>query len=77
VINSIEEKIGKMTITRGKTHVFLGMDVGFNDNGTATIKMKEYLKEAIFDFGEDILKSATTPAKRDLFQIDERSAGLT
>jgi hypothetical protein len=36
VINSTEEQFGKMTITRGKTHVFLGMDVSFNDNGTAT-----------------------------------------
>jgi hypothetical protein len=39
--------------------------------------VKDYLKEAIADFGEDIVKSAATPAKRDLFEIDENSPALT
>jgi hypothetical protein len=44
-IEKIEAKFGKMTVTRGKCHVFLGMDITFNDDdGTVTILMKEYLK---------------------------------
>ena len=68
-----------MTINRGKKHVFLGMDISFhvNGDGTATIKMKEYIKEAISDFGEDITRNAATPAKRDLFEIDEESEELS
>jgi hypothetical protein len=76
IIRKIEERFRKMTVTRGKTHVFLGMHVNYNADGTASIKMKEYLKEAITDFGEDIVKSAATPAKRDLFDIDENSPTL-
>ena len=54
IIEKIEAKFGKMTVTRGKHHVFLGMDITFNDNnGTVTILMKEYLKEAIADSGMD------------------------
>ena len=77
IIKAIEEKFGDMTVTRGKSHVFLGMNIDFHDDGTATIKMKEYIKEAISDFGQEITRSATTPAKRDLFEINEDSGDLT
>ena len=43
IIEKIEVKFWKMTVTRGKHHVFLGMDITFNNNdGTFTILMKEY-----------------------------------
>jgi hypothetical protein len=35
--------------------------------------MKDYLKEAIVDFGKDIVESAALPAERDLFDIKEDS----
>jgi hypothetical protein len=35
VVNKIEECFGKMTVTRGKQHVFLGMNIVYLDNGTA------------------------------------------
>jgi hypothetical protein len=54
VINKIEERFGEMTVTRGKEHLFLGMNIDFHKDGTATIKMKDYIKEAIADFGESI-----------------------
>ena len=31
-----------MTGTKGREHVFLGMNMKFNDNGTANIGMKEH-----------------------------------
>jgi hypothetical protein len=49
VIKKIEEKFGKMTVTRGDTHTFLGMNFVFNRDGTATISMKDYLVESIED----------------------------
>ena len=77
IIEKIEAKFGKMTVTRGKHHVFLGMDITFNDNhGTFTILMKEYLKEAIADSGMDASKVAPTPAKKDLFSVDDVSEQL-
>jgi hypothetical protein len=73
VIERIESKFGKMAVTRGKKHVFLGMNMEFHTNGTTTIKMKEYIKEAIADFGGTIVRRAATPAKKNLFDIDESS----
>jgi hypothetical protein len=66
-----------MAVTRGKEHVFLGMHISFHNDGTASIVMKDYIKEAIAHFGKDITRSATTPAKRNLFEIKENSVPLT
>jgi hypothetical protein len=71
IIETIEGRFEKMTVTRGKDHVFLGMDISFLDNGTVRVKMKDYIKEAMADFGEIITRNATTPAKRILFDTDE------
>jgi len=77
IIEKIEAKFGKMTVTRGKHHVFLDMDITFNDNdGTVTILMKEYLKEAIANSSMDASKVAPTPTKKDLFTVDDGSEQL-
>ena len=66
VIEKIEAKFGKMTATRGKHHVFLGMDIMFNDNGTVTLLMKEYLKEAIANLGMRLESRSDTSKERSL-----------
>lgn len=77
IIEKIEEKFGKMTIVRGKQHVFLGMNITYNDNRTATIQMKEYLEEAITDSGLCIKKTAASPAQKNIAVIDESSPRLS
>jgi hypothetical protein len=77
VIVKIEERFGKMTVTRGKQHVFLGMDIHFKDDGTLSIGLKAYIEEAIAEFGEDVTRSATTPAGRGIFEVDATSPPLT
>jgi hypothetical protein len=77
VVEAIENKFGKMVVMRGKKHVFLGMDIEFNDNGTFTTTMIDYIKEAIEDFGEDVSSSATTPAGKSLYTVTESSPILT
>jgi hypothetical protein len=76
IIEKIEAKFGKMTVTRGKHHVFLGTDITFNDDGTVTILMKEYLKEVIADSGMDASMVAPTLAKKALFTVDGGSEQL-
>ena len=71
VINSIEKRFGKMTVTRGKNHNFVGMDKEFKNNGTVEIRMEEYIKEYIATFNEEMTKGVNTPAKHDLFYISE------
>jgi Reverse transcriptase (RNA-dependent DNA polymerase) len=77
VIEQLEGHFGKMAVTRGKEHVFLGMNIRYTEERTAVITMKEYLREAISESGLDIKQTATTPAKRDLlFDVDDSSPGL-
>jgi hypothetical protein len=47
------------------------MNITFHDNGTVSVKMREYIKEAIMDFSEDITRSAATPVQKNLFDTNE------
>jgi hypothetical protein len=76
IIKKIEAHFGKMTVTRGKHHVFLGMDITFNDDATVTINMESYVKEAITDSGMSVSRKAVTPAKNNLFSVDPLSVRL-
>ena len=71
VITKIEERFGKMTVKRGKQHVFVGMDIDFIEKGKVKITMRNHLEEAIEVFGGDITMGATTPATRSLFEVNE------
>jgi hypothetical protein len=77
IIYALEGHFGKMTVTRGPEHVFLGMNILYTKERTAEITMKPYLQEAIDDYLQDITYEAATPAKRDLFEVDERATRLT
>ena len=54
IINKLEEHFGKMTLTRGKEHVFLGMHIKYTDMGTVVVSMQRYLQEAIDECDLDI-----------------------
>jgi hypothetical protein len=73
VIVRIEERFGKMTVTRGKKHVFLGMEIEFLANGAASADMSEHLREGTQEFPEAINSYAASPARRDMHKIDEKS----
>jgi hypothetical protein len=76
VIALIETKFDKMVVTRGKVHVFLGMQITLRADRSVEILMKDYLSEAIADFGEPITVSTTTPAKKTLFDVDDSQKEL-
>ena len=77
IIGQIEERFGKMTVTRGDEHVFLGMRIRYvKTNGTAEIMMREYLEEAIAESGLEITRTAASPAKRDLFEVNDNACPL-
>ena len=62
-----------MSVTRRNEHVFLGMNIKFNKNNTVIITMKEYLQEAIEDFGEDIMSVTISLAQKGMVALDKRS----
>ena len=58
VITKIKKKFRKMTVKRGKEHVFVGMNISFIGDNKLKLTMKNYLEEAIQVFGEDVLVGA-------------------
>ena len=77
VLNMIKVHFGEITITRGKSHDFLGMSIVLRDDKKIEIDMADQLREAIEAFGEKIDNSAVNPAKSDLFYVDEDSKPLS
>ena len=45
IIQELETKFGKMSVTRGCKHKFLGMNLHFKSDRTVTIQMKDYLQD--------------------------------
>jgi hypothetical protein len=76
IIEKIEERFDKMTVTRGREHIFLGMHITYTKERTAVIVMKEYLTEAIQESKMEINRVAPTPAKKNLFDVDASAAPL-
>ena len=79
------EKIGKMTVNRGKVHDYLGMTLDFSEPGKFIINMEPYLDEILDDLKDIELfqGEATTPAADHLFKtrndaskLDEETASL-
>jgi hypothetical protein len=74
-----EDGSGKMTVSRGKVHTYLGMKLDFTVKKQVKITMFDFLDEIITDFeriepnnrGE---KSSAAPS--DLFKVDEDCAKL-
>ncbi|GFH55456.1 hypothetical protein CTEN210_11932 [Chaetoceros tenuissimus] len=77
IIAKLESKFGKMEVSFGDEHTFLGMKIKYNrKRRTVTVDMKEYLLEAIEESGMDITRNAMTPAKPNLYIINEKSEPL-
>ena len=77
LIKEIEKVHGKMTVTRGKKHVFVGMTIEYLGKGKVSIIMKDYLGECIEVSGIEVSEGAKTPATKDLFVIDTNSPLLS
>ena len=76
IIKIIEKRFGKLEVSRGRKHNFLGMDIEFKKDGTVSINMKDYIIEASEVFGEDVTINVSSAATGKLFVIDENSPKL-
>jgi hypothetical protein len=68
-----------VSFTRGPIHSYLGMTLDHFEEGKVKIDMRDYVKEMIEEFPEDLTtgRAATTPAGPDLFgQRPDNSARL-
>lgn len=64
-----EEEIGKIKVSRGKIHDYLGMTLDFSSEGEVKIKMVDYVKKMVEAFPEESELIATTPAALHLFEV--------
>ena len=71
-----EDEIGKMVVSRGKIHWYLGMTLDYSTPGKVNIDMVDYDKKMIEDFLEEIVATAKTPASNQLFKVNEDAAKL-
>jgi len=62
IIEDLEKKFGKMSVTRGCKHKFLGMNLYFENDHTVTVQMKDHLQESIDESGLNIMHEAATPS---------------
>ena len=77
VLNILKGHFGDLTITRGKQHIFGGMNMTFNDNGTVKIEMKKLLSDTIKMVDEEKLSNKVpSPATKKLFDISEEAKQL-
>ena len=67
----------ELTITRGKKHTYVGIDIDFSTDGRVDLSMKDYLQECVDDFPEDTSSPVATPASNHLFDVDDSSKLLT
>lgn len=65
-----------MVVTRGREHNFLGIHIQYTEHGTVKIQMKNYLLEAIDESELDVSRNPTTPARKDLFDVNTDSPDL-
>ena len=76
VIKQLEGFFGQLTVTEGKEHTYVGMDITIN-NKKVEIHNIEYIKETFELFEDDIGPAAVTPANAHLFEVSDDRDALT
>ena len=76
IIKAIEVDHDQMTLKRGKSHTFVGMNFELKDDGSLHIWTKEYIREALADLRESVENMSPTPASKSLFNINDKSLEL-
>ena len=74
-----EDGSGKMSVSRGKVHTYLGMNLDFRTKGQVKVTMFDYVKEIMLAFDKidskgNGIKLSAAPA--DLFKVDEDATKL-
>ena len=77
IVSDIETRYGKMTVTRGKKHTYVGIYIELIDSGIVTLHQRKYLEERIPDFGKDITTPVIIPAQRYLFDVNNEPEKLS
>ena len=70
----LEDRSGKMTVSRGKVHKYLGMTLDYNVRGQVQITIIDFLDKVLIAFNKVEPKGGgtkTSAAPENLFKVDE------
>jgi hypothetical protein len=77
ILEKVKEHFGELVISRGDKHTLLGMHITMNrKKKQVEIEMIDQLKEAITLFGEEVDDRVTSPAAKNLFQVNDECEQL-
>ena len=78
IMNKVSKRYKGLEIKIGNKHTYLGMDLKYNEDGTISIGMDDYVEEVIEAFGTQmkITSGITSLARGSLFAVDENSDRL-
>ena len=80
VIDLMKSHFGDLTVTRGKKHRFLGMNIEINEDKNIEIEMKDQLLEAVSMFkqadGSEVDEIVNTPARPRLRDVNSECTQL-
>jgi hypothetical protein len=81
VIDIMKGHFGDLTVSRGKKHRFLGMNIELTDDRKLKIEMKDQLQETVDMFTQleekEITETVTSPARPNLRDVNEECDKLT
>ena len=75
IMNKIEEHFGKLSVTRGDAHDFLGINIKIRTDGLITIEQHKHIEE-LERFGKTYSHKVTSPFARHLCKVNERAEKL-
>ena len=61
-----------ITVTRGKIHMYLGMNFDYSTPQTMKVSMIKYVKQCLDDFPEIITSTSSSPAADHLFTVRDK-----
>ena len=73
---NIEENFGKLSLTTGNNHTFVGMDIDFIGGKKVTVSTPHHVDEALEDFVETLKGNVVNPETSKLFTITSESKEL-
>ena len=79
IIETLKDEYGSeapLTISRGKVHSYLGMQLDFRKPGKLIVDMSEYIKMILAELPAEMRGKATTPAAKHLFNVDPTSTPI-
>ena len=79
IIDTLKKEYGNeapLTVSRGKIHSYLGMQLDFRQPGKLVVDMSDYIRTILTELPAEMRGRAKTPAAKHLFNVDPKSTPI-